>query len=417
MKNKLWTRNFTIISIGSMISMLGNAISSFAIGLLVLDYTKSTFKYALYMVFYNLPKIIAPIVAGPCVDRFSRKRVIYILDFLSAAIYLGIFFLISRGIFNYTVLLSLALLLGTVDGIYAVAYDSFYPNLISEGNYSKAYSVASMIYPLAAFMVPVASWAKLQFGTVAPLFLFNSVIFFLAACFVSTIQYDEKHAITNRTKYCASSFWKDSREGLKYIKSEKGLLVITLYFMFNAFAAAASGTVTLPFFKNHPEYFSSIAIDVVTLFTIVTTIGVLGRLAGAIVHYKFRYPTHLKFKIALCVYIAVTVLEATQLFLPIPFMICSFFLIGILSVTSYNIRISATQSYIPDTVRGRFNGTFQMLCTAGNIAGQLIAGGLAEVIPERSIVVCFMAVNLLGVFFIMFQGREHVKKIYNRRIY
>ena len=39
LKNKLWTRDFSIITIGSIISMLGNAVSGFAIGLVVLDYT------------------------------------------------------------------------------------------------------------------------------------------------------------------------------------------------------------------------------------------------------------------------------------------------------------------------------------------------------------------------------------------
>ena len=75
--NKLWTRDFSIITIGSIISMLGNAVSGFAIGLVVLDYTNSTFLYALFMVVYNLPKIVVPLFAGPYLDRFSRKKVIY----------------------------------------------------------------------------------------------------------------------------------------------------------------------------------------------------------------------------------------------------------------------------------------------------------------------------------------------------
>lgn len=97
-------------------------------------------------------------------------------------------------------------------------------------------------------------------------------------------------------------------------------------------------------------------------------------------------------------------------------MAISFFLVGILSVTSFNIRISATQSYIPDEIRGRFNGVFQMLCTLGSIIGQLLAGGLGEFMPERIIIIMFMSLNLLGVIFVMYRGREHVKKIYNRAV-
>ena len=34
---KLWTKNFTIITLGTAVSLFGNVISGFATGLLVLD--------------------------------------------------------------------------------------------------------------------------------------------------------------------------------------------------------------------------------------------------------------------------------------------------------------------------------------------------------------------------------------------
>ena len=45
---KLWTRDFTILTLGSVVSMLGNALCWFAMDLMVLDYTGSTLMYALY---------------------------------------------------------------------------------------------------------------------------------------------------------------------------------------------------------------------------------------------------------------------------------------------------------------------------------------------------------------------------------
>ena len=46
-KPTLWTKNFTILSLGTVVSTLGNAVSGFAISLLVLDYTGSTLLYTL----------------------------------------------------------------------------------------------------------------------------------------------------------------------------------------------------------------------------------------------------------------------------------------------------------------------------------------------------------------------------------
>ena len=47
-KNTLWTRDFTIITLGTVVSMLGSALAWFAMDLMVLDYTGSTLLFAVY---------------------------------------------------------------------------------------------------------------------------------------------------------------------------------------------------------------------------------------------------------------------------------------------------------------------------------------------------------------------------------
>lgn len=413
--NKLWTKNFTIITLGSVVSMLGNAVSGFAISYLVLDKTGSTFLYALFLVTYFLPEIAAPILAGPLMDNFSRRKTIYILDFISAGIFTLLFFLLRTEFFSYPIMLLLTIIVGTIDGVYKVAYDSLYPNLVSKGNLTKAYSISSMIYPLASFMIPVASIVINKFGA-APLFLFNALTFFIAACFETRIQCEETYAQANKKlTFGIAKFKSDFKDGIQYISQEKGLLTITAYFCITAFAGTAFQTLLLPFFKNNTVMFSD-SIDSVTLYTFVVGCGVFGRLIGGAVHYWFKYPVNKKFTIALTVYTVIAVLEAFDLYLPINIMMISMFIEGVLGVTSYNIRISGTQFYVPDTMRGRFNGAFQMLLSAGTIAGELLSGALAEFFDVRLIVIAFSAINLLAVVFVMYRGREHVKKIYNVQV-
>ena len=93
---KLWTYDFTVITLGSVVSMVGSTLSGFAISLLVLDYTGSTFLYMLFIVSYQLPMLVCPILAGPYLDRMSRKKVIYRLDFLSSGMFLLLFLLLLR---------------------------------------------------------------------------------------------------------------------------------------------------------------------------------------------------------------------------------------------------------------------------------------------------------------------------------
>ena len=215
-KQSLWTRDFTIITLGSVVSMIGNSVSGFALSMMVLDYTGSTFLYSLFIVCYQLPMLVCPILAGPYLDRMSRKKVIYRLDFLSAGLYFGLFLLLRGGWFSYPLLLGGCLLVGAINSVYLVAYESFYPNLITEGNYSRAYSISSMLWPLAAMSTPLAALAYEQIGS-APLFAFNALCFLTAACFERTIRYQETHmdkAPPADGMGAIKRFSRDLREGL-----------------------------------------------------------------------------------------------------------------------------------------------------------------------------------------------------------
>ena len=405
---KLWTKNFTLITLGTVVSMLGNAIAGFALGLLVLDYTGSTFLYALFEVAYNLPKIVAPTFAGPFLDNFSRRRTIYTLDFISAGLY-GIFaWLILSGYFNYGFLIAGCLLLGTIDSIYQVAFDSFYPMLVSKGNYSKAYSIQSTLESITMFIVPVSALLYNLIG-IAPLFLINMASFLIAAIFETRIQKEETYVKDETETFGIAQYRKIFSEGVGYLKQERGLLAITLYFMVSSFAGGVFSLISLPYFKQnytHGEY--------VYIFTMGWMM--LGRLIGGVIHYRFKIPAEKKFAIALGVYVTISLIDGTMFYWPIVVMMALCFFDGILGVTSYNIRISATQSYVPDEKKGRFNGIFQMATTGGMLFGQFLSGVFTLAVPEKMVVSGAMALNFVAVLVIIGGGRQYVKKIYNRTV-
>lgn len=417
-QTKLWTYDFTVITIGSLISMVGNTMAGFSISLLVLDYTGSTFLYMLFNVAAQVPMLICPVIAGPYLDRMSRKRVIYTLDYLCAAIYLVIAFLLWRGWFSYPLLLLFSVLVGSDNSVYSVAYDSFYPNLITEGNQRKAYSVSSMLWPLAAMSAPVAAALYDALGSAAPIFVINAACFFTAACFERTIRHRETHmdrAAPAGELGTLARFRRDFREGVDYIRGERGLLVITLYFTVSNLCGG-TGQLMLPFFRSHAHLFSAWPVAAATLYAIVSNFNTAGRFAGGLLQYRLRFPKEKKFAIALTVYTSLCFLESSALFLPIPLMALSFFIAGSLAVTSFTIRAAATQAYVPDEKRARFNGVFLMATSLGSVIGSLLAGALAEFLPERAIIVGANLLVLVAVYLLMYRGREHVSAIYNRDV-
>lgn len=405
-ENKLWTKDFSIITVGTIVSMLGNAVSGFAISLLILDYTGSIFLYSLFLVIYNIPKIVAPMVSGPMLDRVSRKRAIYILDFISAGLYSVIFVFLLMDYFSFPLFAFLALIIGTIDGTYATAYDSLYPTLITPGNYEKAYSVSSMIQPLSSVMIPVAAfmyeWVGLQ-----PLFLFNAVSFLVAAIFETQIEGGSDGAPAARQTL--SQFITDFKEGLVYLKDQPGLQNVTWYFAFNMFCNAVFTTIYMPYFKETPGLG-------VVLYTVVGGCAVVGRVVGSAIQYRIKLPEGKKVSlmVAFCTILSLT--DGAFLFLPLAGMMIFQFISGLLNAGIYNLRVSGTQSYLPNDKRGRYNGTYLTLTTGGSIIGQLISGGMADLISGRAVVAGFMGVNLIGIYLFLVRKKTLVQDVLEAKV-
>lgn len=246
----LWTRNFTILTLGTVVSMLGNAISGFAVSLMALDFTGSVFLMVLVNVVYNLPRVLLPAMAGPYLDRFSRVRAIYGLDFLSAGIYALLAGLLFTGWFRYWLMLLAAPVLGAIDSVYATAYDSLFPTLASKENLPKAYSVSSLITPLASAMVPVAAYLYGRMG-LAPMFAINAASFLAAALFETRIRVREEHLDRPREAVRLRGYVEDLVQGARYIRGERGLQAVAGYYTLNALLGACS-VLTLPYFKATP---------------------------------------------------------------------------------------------------------------------------------------------------------------------
>ena len=406
----LWTRDFTIITIGSVISMLGNSLTSFAMSLMVLDYTNSSMLYAIYMVLYTLPQLVTPIISGAILDRFSRKKMIYTLDFVSAGIYMIMAITLLNGVFNFPMFAAVIFILGIIQSTYYIAYDSLYPMLITEGYYQKAYSISSMLETMTVVMVPVSTFVYKLVG-IGPLMIINAVSFAIAAVFEMQIGHEEKYVEKRKNEVDNSSskinqMLIDIKEGIKYMRSEPALLAIVSYFGLNMLACGAMDVLCLPYYKQNfknGEY----------LYALVFGMSFIGRAVGGGIHYKFKIPTKLKFMFAMTIYIIIAIGEGTYMFMPIGLAVVVCFITGISGVTSYTIRISSTQSYVPDEKKGRYNGAFQLITTIGLLVGQMAGGALAQKMDARFVVFAGNIIALIAAIIIIGGNRKAVAKIYN----
>ena len=146
MKRKtLWTKNFTIITLGTLVSAIGGVAMNLGLSLVVFDQTQSTWLIGVFGAISMLPGITLPILLGPVIDRANRKHIIVGLDAFSGLWYLAFLWYIRQCGFVYAAYLAFSFVMGCIGSVYSLAYNSLYPDLIPEGFAQKGYAVSGVI--------------------------------------------------------------------------------------------------------------------------------------------------------------------------------------------------------------------------------------------------------------------------------
>lgn len=403
MKKKLWTKDFTILTLGSVVSMLGNSISNFALSLFVLDYMNSIIYYAIYLILYYLPQIIAPILSGVLIDRLSRKQIIYLLDLFSSIIFIGMYILITNNLFSFYILVLCSLLLGITHSIYNVAYQSFLPLLVDKGNYSKAYSVSSTLETLTYVMLPAATIIYKIYG-ILPLLLLNSSLFFIA--FIFETQINEINHCNETYSFSTKNYICDLKAGFNYLKNEKGLYRFAFYSFIASIATGASQIITVPWFKEnfiHGEY----------IYLSVWGLMLLGRVIGGCVLYKIKIPKQHQYFILCTSYILSASFEGLYMYTSLNTMRIMCLINGLFTISSHNIKVSSIQSYVPEEIRGRYNGITTMMSTSGMLIGEILSSIFILFLPYNSTLTLFMMSSCCGTLAFIIIGKTSIKEIIN----
>ena len=92
MKKKLFTKDFTLVVIGQIISLFGNAAVRFALPLYLLNLTGSSALYGTVTACAFIPSILLSPVGGMIADRVNKRNIMVVLDFLTSALILGFLF-------------------------------------------------------------------------------------------------------------------------------------------------------------------------------------------------------------------------------------------------------------------------------------------------------------------------------------
>lgn len=245
MSQKLFNRDFTLVAIGQLISLFGNAILRFALALYVLDATGSAAVFGTVTAIAVIPTILLSPFGGILSDRVNRRNIMAALDFATAALALGLGLLLSEE--NAVTLITAALLLlSVIQACYTPSVNSSVPLLQAEENLVKANAVVSQVSMLANLIGPVLGGVLYGLFGAMPIILVSGVCFFLSAVLELFIHIpfqplDAKTSILQIVK-------DDLRESIRFMTREQpDILRITLMIAVYSLFVVSTITVGLPY--------------------------------------------------------------------------------------------------------------------------------------------------------------------------
>lgn len=404
MKEKLWTRNFTLAFVGMIISAAGGVGLNLAMGVLVFQETQSTTLAAVFTALSMAPQFVLPLVMGPVIDRRNPLRMLVGNELLLAGVFFAMAAVTWRYGFSYILYMTFSILISCFGVVSQLASGSVIPQIMKRQNYVRGNAILNVIYPLCSVIVtPVAMLLLERFGMTVIL-LGYGVSCVLDAALESRI--DEKFDFIQSDKsYNFKAYSKDLRDGVGYLRDDTAVRSVFFLFALVMFSDA-SNTLIYPFFNQSQTLTNN-------QYALLSSVRSAGYMAGGFLHYFIKIPDNKRFSIAVGVYLLFVVLDGAFFFLPLWAMCASRFVLGVAGMNSANIRVSAIQTRVPNHYRAKVNALYTVMVSATTMLGQLAAGALGEFLPYWSIQVGFNLLYLLGVVAFVLPKKNKVRELYN----
>ena len=179
-KTPLFRRDFTLVVIGQIISLFGNAVLRFALPLYLLRETGSPALFGAVGAAALIPAVLCSPVGGVVADRVNKGRIMAALDFATAGLVLVFALLLGRLPLVPLMAVCLMLLYG-IAGAYQPAVQASIPLLAGEDRLTSANAVINMVSTLSGLLGPVIGGVLFGAFGIRPILWVSTACFLLSA--------------------------------------------------------------------------------------------------------------------------------------------------------------------------------------------------------------------------------------------
>jgi MFS transporter, DHA3 family, macrolide efflux protein len=268
-------RGFSIMWFGQSVSLIGTAMSRFALTIWAYQITGSATALALVAFFSFAPTILFSPIAGALVDRWNRKTIMIITDLAAGMATIGLLILFTTGQLEIWHLYVAGAFASTFEAFQFPAFSAAITMMLEKKNYGRASGMRSMAESGSTIIAPVIATIVLVAIGIEGVLLLDVISFVvgISTLFFVHIPEPERSDVGEKAQ---GSLWQESLFGFRYIKARPPLLGIQfIFFLTNLFSMVAFTLLPIMILARTGN-------DEVSLASVQTMLGVGGLVGGMI---------------------------------------------------------------------------------------------------------------------------------------
>lgn len=227
MKNTLKElKSFIILWLTQSLSALGSAMTNFALVIWIYGESGSALTTAMLAVCSYAPYVLMSIFAGAISDRWNKKAVMLICDSIAAVCTVIVLILLKTETLQVWHLYLLNAVNGLMNTVQQPASEVAATLITPEKYYQKTSGMRSFSNSLVTILTPAFAAAVVAAAGIETVIAIDLATFGLAfLVLLFFIKIPENRDVSERTE----SFLQTARDGLVYLKTNKGILWLILF--------------------------------------------------------------------------------------------------------------------------------------------------------------------------------------------
>ena len=264
---------FTIIWIGQLISLIGTALFSFAIGIWLYQQTGLATTITTMIFFSNIPRIVLSPLAGALVDRWNRKLTMMISDLASGIVTIVILVLLWNGSLKIWELYVLMAISSAFESFQFPAFSSSITMLVEKKHFARTSAMLSLAEEGSRVLAPILAATLIVTIKLEGIILIDIISFLVALSTLLLVPIPQPKR-SDAEIQAHGGLLKEAGYGFRYIFSNPSLLGLQINFIMVNLLAMSTVLRT-------PMILARTGNDEVTL-GIVASITAIGGVAGGL---------------------------------------------------------------------------------------------------------------------------------------